>query len=116
MKHDFNENSLIIIPFTYKGYRLQKGEKVRIKCTFKTAQGDLPYVLCMEEDNKGSQETDGHYTFTLDTATKGILPGRYRYSIELILASGRVVTMKNARETEINIIAGVNDEECDCDE
>lgn len=114
MKHTFIENSLIIIPFVYKEYRLQEGEKVRIRCNFKTEKGDYPYVLCMCEDNKGVEGPDGHYSFTLDTATYGILPGRYRYSIELILASGRAVTLKNARESEINIVPAINEEECGC--
>lgn len=114
MYFEFTENSLIIIPFTYKGYRLSEGEKVRFKCLFKTKNGDLPYTQCIEEDNKRSAGSDGHYTITLDSKTKDILPGRYSFSLELVFASGITISLKTKSETGITIIPAPHNEECDC--
>lgn len=105
------ENTMIIIPFILKGYRLEAGEKVRFRCLFKTANGDLPYVLYLAEDNMGADGSGGHYTVTLDTKAKGILPGRYRFSLELVLGSGSSVTLKRISETGIDIIPALNDKE-----
>ena len=114
MKHKFVENSLIVIPFLYKGYRLSGNEKIRFRCLFKRKDGDFPYTLCMEEDNKRALGNDGHFTVTVDTRTKGIVPGRYRYSLELVLESGATLTLKTPGETEIDIIPATHEKECEC--
>ena len=100
----FIENSLAIIPFTLKGYRLEEGEKIRFRCLFKTPSGDLPYECLIEEDNEGKEGKDGHYAVTLDTERRKIYPGRYAYTIELILVSGTSITLLNQPEAVIDII------------
>ena len=100
----FVEKSLIIIPFTLKGYRLEDGERIRFRCLFKTPSGDLPYECLIEEDNKGKEGKDGYYTVTLDTAAKKIFPGRYGYTIELILASKTAITLLKKPEAVIDIV------------
>ena len=100
----FIENSLTIIPFTLKGYRLEEGEKIRFRCLFKTPSGDLPYECLIEEDNKGKEGKDGHYTVTIDTKRRNIYPGRYAYTIELILVSGTSITLLCHPEAVIDII------------
>lgn len=111
MIFEFTENTLIIIPFTYKGYRLEQGEKVRFKSLFNTEAGKMPYELYMDEDNKGTSGPDGHYTVTLDTGAKKILPGRYSFSLELVLASGSIVTLKTKNEGIIEIVPSPHTEE-----
>ncbi len=100
----FIEKSLIIVPFTLKGYRLEDGEKIRFRCLFKTQSGDFPYECLLEEDNKGKEGKDGHYTVTLDTEKRKIYPGRYGYTIELILVSGTSITLLTQPEAVIDVV------------
>ena len=114
MKHEFLENSLIIIPFVYRGYRLSDGEKLRFRCLFKRKDGEYPYTQCIEEDNKRAPGPDGKYTVTIDTSKKGIVPGRYNYSIELVLESGTTISLKTPSQSEINIVPAPHKKECEC--
>ena len=104
LHYRFNENSLIIIPFTLKGYRLEGDEKVKFSCVFMNDKGEFPYVIDLEEDNKGIEGKDGYYTVTIDSAAKSILPGRYGYTIELVLDSGTVITLLSEDEAVIDIV------------
>lgn len=113
MKNDFNENTMIVIPFIYKGYRLSDGEKVRFRCMFKRKDGDLLCEHNIIEDNSKDTGPDGRYTITIDTTEMGILPGRYHYSLDLVLPSGVMLTIKTCDETEINIVPVPHYEERD---
>lgn len=104
MNFKFIENSVIVIPFIYKGYRLEGSEKVRFRCLFRNTEGDFPYTLDMEEDNKGADDADGHYTITLDMGKYDILPGRYAFDLNLVLESGSLVTIKSKSECHIDIV------------
>lgn len=116
MFYEFFEKSMIIIPFILKDYRLEEGEKLRFRCTFKTPDGDYPYVMCFEEDNKGADGSDGYYTMSLDMKNRNILPGRYLFSLELVFASGSSVGLTGQNEAVIEIIPEINGKECGCSE
>ena len=58
----------------------------------------------MEEDNKGADDADGHYTITLDMGKYDILPGRYAFDLNLVLESGSLVTIKSKSECHIDIV------------
>ncbi len=104
MNFAFTEKTLIVIPFIYKGYRLEGTERVRFRCLFKNPGGDFPYTLDMEEDNKGSENEDGYYTVTLDMSKYDILPGRYPFDLSLVLESGSLITLKSQSECFVDII------------
>lgn len=103
MNFEFTENTVINIPLTYKGYRLDEGEKVRFRCCFKNYEGDFPYTLDMEEDNKGEAGSDGKFTVTLDMGRYGISPGRYDFDLSLVLESGSLITLMSKNDNHINI-------------
>ncbi len=104
MDFEFIENSVVIIPFVYKGYRLGKNEKMRFRCLFKNTEGDFPYTSELEEDNKLISGTDGKYTITFDMGRYGILPGRYEFDLSLVLESGSLVTVKSKDGCCINVV------------
>lgn len=104
MDFEFIENSVVIIPFVYKGYRLEKNEKMRFRCLFRNAEGDFPYTLDMDEDNKLISGSDGKYTITFDMGRYGILSGRYEFDLSLVLESGSLVTVKSKDGCCINVV------------
>lgn len=104
MNFEFTENTVINIPLTYKGYRLEDGEKVRFRCCFKNYEGDFPYTLDMEEDNKGESGSDGKFTVTLDMGRYSISPGRYDFDLSLVLESGSLITLMSKNDNHINVI------------
>lgn len=104
MNFEFTENTVIKIPLTYRGYRLESGERVRFRCLFKNGEGDFPYTADIEEDNKGQTGDDGKYTVTLDMSRYGISPGRYAFDLSLVLESGSLVTIKTKDECCIDIV------------
>lgn len=107
MNFKFTENSVISIPLTYKGYRLEGEEKLRFRCLFKNAEGDFPYTLDVTEDNKGESGEDGKYTISFDMSRYAILPGRYAFDLSLVLESGSLVTVKTKDECRIEVISQV---------
>lgn len=104
MNFDFTENTVIVIPLIFRGYRLEGAEKVRFRCLFKNSDGDFPYTLDIEEDNKGEDGEDGKYTVTLDMGRYGIIPGRYDFDLSLVLESGSLVTIMPKNDNHINVI------------
>lgn len=107
LNYEFIENSVIMIPFVYKGYRLEGDEKIRFRCLFKTKEGDFSYVLDMTEDNVNEAGKDGRFTITLDMGKHGIIPGRYTFDLSLVLESGSTVTIKPQTECYIDVVPGV---------
>lgn len=107
MNFKFIEKSVIVIPFVYSGYRLEGAEKVRFRCLFKNAEGDFPYTLDLEEDNKETDDADGKYTITLDMSKYDILPGRYAFDLSLVLESGSFVTLKSKTGCHIDVVPEV---------
>ena len=107
LKFTFTENTLMIIPLVYKEHRLDDDERLRFACLFKTPDGNLPYVHDIEEDNKGENGPDGEFTFTLDMSKYKILPGRYNFEIQQILASGSLITLCVKSDCVIDIIPSV---------
>ena len=105
MNFEISENTVLAVPFIYKGRRLEENERVRFRCMFRNHEGDFPYVLDMEEDNKGESGPDGKFTISLDTSKYGIRPGRYSFDLSLVLESGSIITLMRKSDCQIKITA-----------
>ena len=105
MNFEISENTVLAVPFILKGRRLEENERVRFRCMFRNHEGDFPYVLDMEEDNKGENGPDGKFTISLDTSKYGIRPGRYSFDLSLVLESGSLITLMRKSDCQIKINA-----------